>query len=220
MLMGFVVALATILLLLIVLGAVIARRAYGVLIDSRKKVSLSQFQVVLWTWILLSGFITIALARVFAGEANPLGIAWDQRLWGLLGISVASTVGAGAIKSMKKGKEPVPAAAGAQQNFAAVANRQGLLVTNATVNDASFWDMFRGEEPANYTLVDIGKVQMFLFTIVAALAYFVTLWQTIATQAPGEIEAMPSLSEGLVFILGISHAGYLGNKWTDKQPAA
>ena len=93
-------------------------------------------------------------------------------------------------------------------------------MTNPAPNAASVWDMFRGEEPANYTLVDIGKVQMFLFTLVAVVAYFVTLWQLVATTAAAEITAMPSLNEGLVFILGISHAGYLGNKWADKQPAA
>jgi hypothetical protein len=192
-----------------VVGAVIAKRGYGVLIDSRNKVSLSQFQIVLWTWILLSRFITIALARVFAGIDDPLGITWDQPLWALLGISIGSAVGSGAIinKTIKKGKEPAPAAHGNQKNFTAVANRQGLLVTNAAPNAASVWDMFRGEEPANYTLVDVGKVQMFLFTLVAAVAYFVALWETIATAAAREITAMPTLSEGLVFILGISHAG-------------
>ena len=98
----FIVALVVILIFLVVVGAVIARRAPGVLIDSRNKVSLSQFQIVLWTWILLSGFITIALARVFAGVEDPLGVTWDQHLWGLLGISLGSAVSAGLSRASRR----------------------------------------------------------------------------------------------------------------------
>jgi len=209
----FLVALVAVLIFFIVVGAVITRRATGVLIDTRNKVSLSQFQLVLWSWILLSGFITIALARIFVGAEDPLGFAWDERLWGLLGISIGSATASMAIKNVKKGKEPTAAA------FAALGNRQGLLVTNPLPGAASVWDMFRGEEPANYNLPDIGKVQMFLFTIVSALAYAFALSRLIANTEPEGITSMPVLSEGLVFILGISHAGYLGSKWADKQPS-
>jgi len=210
----FIGALVAVLIFLVVVGAVVTGRATGVLIDSRNKVSLSQFQLVLWTWILLSGFITIALARVFSGTDDPLGIVWDERLWGLLGVSIGSATASVAVKNVKKGKEPAAA------TFAAMGNREGLLVTNPAPRAASLWDMFRGEEPANYNLLDIGKIQMFLFTIVAALAYGVALSRLIANTGPEDVTAMPTLSEGLVFILGISHAGYLGSKWADKQPSA
>lgn len=221
-----IMAFVVIFLFVIVVGAGVTKRTLGVLIDTRNKISLSQFQMVLWTWILLSGFAGIVAVRLVAGVEDPLGVTWDERLWGLLGISVGSAVASGAVSNVKKGKEPAPAALAAavarlpvnvqQQGI----RREGLLVTNATPKDASFWDMFRGEEPANYSLLDIGKVQMFVFTMVAALAYAVALFQLVGSSSAEDLRAMPRLSEGLVFILGISHVGYLGNKWTDKQPVA
>jgi hypothetical protein len=208
--------LVVILLFLFFVGARVTNRANGILIDTRNKISLSQFQIVLWTWILLAGFFAIVIARMVAGAEDPLGVSWDERLWGLLGISLGSAVASGAVKSVKRGKEPKQS--GLTTHLKQANRLQGLLVTNPEPQDASVWDMFRGEEPANYTLLDVGKVQMFLFTTVAALAYVVALFRLVATNSPEDITAMPTLSEGLVFILGISHAGYLGNKWGDKQP--
>jgi hypothetical protein len=34
----------------------------------------------------------------------------------------------------------------------------------------------------------------------------------LASNAPGGLEAMPGLSEGLLALLGISHAGFLASK--------
>ncbi len=100
-------AFVIILLFLILVGAQVTNRAIGILIDIRNKISLSQFQIVLWTWVLLSGFSAIVIARLVAGVEDPLGVSWDERLWGLLGISLASAVASGAVKNVKKGKEPI-----------------------------------------------------------------------------------------------------------------
>lgn len=200
-------------------GSRVTGRLIGIFIDTRNKVSLSQFQIVLWTWILLSGYIVIVFARAFANEPEPLKVAWDERLWGLMGITIGSTIASGAVKNVKKGKDlPAPAAATFTAARPGIA-RQGILVVNAAPRDATLWDMFRGEEPANFDLIDIGKVQMFIFTLIAVLTYLVALFQLLG-QKPAQIEAMPALDHGLVFILGISHAGYLGSKWTDKQPTS
>jgi len=85
----------------------------GALIDpARNMMSLSRFQVVLWTWLILSAFITVALARVWDARAHPdayvakpaqateakpqsaepLGIQLPALLWALMGVSVASSV--------------------------------------------------------------------------------------------------------------------------------
>ena len=212
--------LAVILLLLIVIGVRVTGRAFGILIDTRKKVSLSQFQIALWTWILLSGFSAIVIGRLLAGAEDPLAVVWDERLWGLLGISVGSTLASGAVKTVKKSKQPAPPALAALAALPADTTRQGLLVLNQTISNATIWDMFRGEEQPDYTLVDIGKVQMFLFTLVAALAYLGALFRLVSGSSAEDITAMPTLDQGLLFILGISHVGYLGNKWVDKVPRA
>ena len=66
----------------------------------------------------------------------------------------------------------------------------------------------------NTAYVDVAKVQMFMFTIIAALSYGVDLHYLIATKPPADLTAFPVLSGGLVAILGISHAGFLINSST------
>lgn len=210
---GYLVGLLIVGILFMVIGQVVTGNWRGVLIDSRKKISLSQFQIVLWTWMLLTGFVVIALARIIAGVTDPLLIVWDEKLWALLGISTTSTVASIGIKTIKQGKEPRDA------RLRTITPRLGLLMTRTQLEEARFSDMFRGEEPANYDLVDVSKVQMFFFTVVVALAYLITLFRTmLAATTPAEIVAMPTLDPGLIFIIGISHVGYLGGKWPDKQP--
>ena len=211
---GYLVGLLIVGILLMVIGQVVTGNWRGVLIDSRKKISLSQFQIVLWTWMLLTAFMVIALARIMDPEVTkPLLIAWDERLWALLGISTTSTVASIGIKTIKQGKEP------RDDRLRTITPRLGLLMTRTQLEEARFSDMFRGEEPANYDLVDVSKVQMFFFTVVVALAYLITLFRTmLAATTPAEIMAMPTLDPGLIFIIGISHVGYLGGKWPDRQP--
>ena len=210
---GYLIGLLIVGILLMVIGQVVTGNWRGVLIDSRKKISLSQFQIVLWTWMLLTGFVVIALARIIAGVTDPLLIVWDEKLWALLGISTTSTVASIGIKTIKQGKEP------RDDRLRTITPRLGLLMTRTQVEEARFSDMFRGEEPANYDLVDVSKVQMFFFTVVVALAYLITLFRTmLAATTPAEIMAMPTLDPGLIFIIGISHVGYLGGKWPDRQP--
>ncbi len=80
--------------------------------------------------------------------------------------------------------------------------------------------MFEGDEVGNAAYVDLAKVRMFFFTVVAALSYGVTLFYWIITKQPAEMTAFPVLSDGLIAILGISHAGFLVNSSTAHTPTA
>src|SRR2546427_2881501 len=44
----------------------------GLLIDERNKISLSRLQIVLWTVVVLSGFLTAALSNLAMGQPTPL----------------------------------------------------------------------------------------------------------------------------------------------------
>jgi hypothetical protein len=55
-------------------------------------------------------------------------------------------------------------------------------------------DMFRGEETGNAAFLDLGKVQMFFFTII---------------DGGVPIHEFPALDESIVALLGISHATFL-----------
>jgi hypothetical protein len=72
--------------------------------------------------------------------------------------------------------------------------------------------MFKGDEVTDCSQLDLGKIQMFYFTLVLVLAYGVQLGSLFL--AGQFFESMPVLDSGMVALLGISHAGYLGNKAT------
>ena len=105
----------------VLLGLRISGRPSGVFINERYKMTLSRFQLVVWTIIVLSAFVTIALGRIQFYTVDPLPIddplkidplviGLPQQLWILLGISTASLVGSPLVLSTKKSKTPTPEA--------------------------------------------------------------------------------------------------------------
>jgi hypothetical protein len=202
------------------LGWHITGRIGGIFINERNLMILSRFQLAIWTIIILSGFFLIAIGRIRAGSDDPLAIAMDWHLWALMGISTASLIGSPLILNSKKDQQPAPEV----MNKAAVIlkepqaeiekNREGLLYSNTDIGDASFADMFQGDEVQNTYHLDLAKVQMFIFTIIAATAYSAALWNLFdqAKGAPGGLEMMPGVSDGIIALLGISHLGFLSSK--------
>ncbi len=91
------------------IGKLITGRFSGVFINEHYIMSLSRFQLVIWTLIVLSAFLTIALERINAGVPDPLAIALPTQLWALLGISTTSLVGSPVILSTKLSKTPTKA---------------------------------------------------------------------------------------------------------------
>src|SRR5256885_1691452 len=194
---NFVVLMVLMLLFMITLGIGISGRPAGILINERNIMSLSRFQLVMWTVILLSAYLTIALERLRAKPTitDALAIALDERLWALLGISTASLVGTPLLQSTKKAQTPDPQevtkteaalnAKGDPMPAAKItANAQGVLFANPSIQDAHFSDMFEGDEVGNTAYVDVAKVQMFFFTVIAALSYGMTLFYWIITKGP------------------------------------
>ncbi len=350
--------------LLGVIGRQINGRWLGVLIDSRNKMSLSRLQVALWTLVVLSAYLTIAVPRIFdkppaptafaqlvAGhpddpilvtcekrlgrkpasaaecDAGPLQITFPEELLLALGISMTSFAGSTLIQNSKKKKEvnlqakdgalvaleqkrtearsrlaaardalnaaleeknrtvtqmddaiaaaaqrlaeatsdaekkaaqaaqeqvqkqaearkaaaakkhaDAAAAFEAAQQAATAADAEcdkandelhtatteaeGLLHKNASPADASFGDLFRGEEIANYLLVDMSKVQMFFFTVVVVLAYGAAIGALL--DDPRTLHnflgvGFPPFSNSLDALLGISHGAYLSVKTVDQS---
>lgn len=211
----------TMLALIMALGEAKGRIG-GVLINEHNLMSVSRFQLVAWTLLICSSFAIIALARVFNGIDDALAIKLPMELWQLLGISGASSVGSAMILQNKKNKEP---AAGEMQRAAfsmkqteteVATHAQGVAYANASPDDAHFTDMFEGDEVANHAYIDISKVQMYFFTLICLITYGAQLAQMMATKSIAELGEFPALSSGLLALLGISHATYLGSKSVDK----
>lgn len=215
------------LLMMVVLGISTTNSPLGILINERNLMSLSRFQTAIWTVIVLSGYLTFALVRIKAmaeGSLNgsdPLGIQIDWHLWALLGISTTSLVGAPLILSSKKDQEPVPSVTQKTAQMVneseedITANRQGTLYANSKLSDARLTDMFEGDELINTARIDLAKVQMFYFTIIAAICFYVMVFKMLVVANPN-LDHLPSLPEGFVAILGISHAGYLTSKGVNR----
>jgi hypothetical protein len=206
------------------IGYSVTGKAAGVLISPQKLVSLSRFQVVLWTLLLLSAYVTVVLRRL--GQPDPLAVAIDWRLWALMGISTTSLVGTPLLQIPKIGKElkegaAAEAASAFGQSVEEVEQQaRGILYCNPSMDDARFTDMFGGDEVGNTYFVDVSKVQMFVFTIVAAVSYGVSLYHVVNLADPATITAFPTPSAGLVAILAISHSGYLGGKTARQTPVS
>lgn len=201
------------------IGKAINYRWSGILINEMKVMSLSRFQIVIWTVIILSAFLTIASARIYAGpppDPDPLNIAIDWQLWALLGISSTSLVSTPIIIDDKKKKSIRQDVA--DRNLYLSRNREGIAHKNLLDSSAKFTDMFKGDETGNKENVDMSKVQMFFFTIISALSYIVLLFHLfLGGTVP---DSLPSIPPGLLAILTISHGAYLTYKIVDHTPGA
>jgi hypothetical protein len=80
--------------------------------------------------------------------------------------------------------------------------------------------MFQGDELINTAQIDLAKVQMFYFTIIAAICFFVMVFKELIA-GNTSLGTLPVLPDGFVAVLGISHGGYLTSKsinHTKSQP--
>jgi hypothetical protein len=135
-------------------------------------------------------------------------------------------VGSPLIRSTKTG-EPVnhgeapPAAAAKELNRtmtelvrqkvpAEAIDRHGKIIYWKWPEDARLADLFQGDEVGNAAHLDLGKVQMFFFTLILVFTYAVILGRMFLNVSPA-ITEFPPVDQGMVALLGISHAGFLSN---------
>jgi hypothetical protein len=225
-------AMVLILGVLVIVGIGIAGRPAGAWIDERNKMTLSRLQLIGWTVLVLSAFLVIGLQNLRAGADNPLEVAIPEVVWMAMGISTVSLVGSPLILSTKKRRKPnrdeanrtMSELVGPMVLEASDADERvlrqggptgpirafGQVEVRATPAEASWADLFRGDETGNSAFVDIGKVQMLLITVVVLLTYGVAILGLFSGGEP--IEALPALDDSMLALLAVSHAGYLSVK--------
>jgi len=226
---SWLVVLSLIVVFFLLTGKSLTGRGFGILINDRNLMSLSRLQLILWTVVIVSGFFVIAMVRIKSGDVDqPLSIGVDWQIWALLGISATSFVGTPLLYGSKMAEEPKDPAKIEQKTASQLPgetaeqvaqNRQGILYANAKIEDARFTDIFQGDELANTHLVDVAKLQLFFFTVTVVIAYGVQLYQLVAY---GDLKQsgihLPELQPGLLALMGVSHASYLGSKSIDRTP--
>jgi hypothetical protein len=215
---SYVATSAVLAAFLLVLGQSISGTPFGVLINERNLMSLSRFQAAVWTIVVIGGYLTMVVARVKAGTANAVNVAIPQELWLAMGISSTSLLGTPLLLAGKRLRKPDEKALENTANQLTEpkkdvdTQRVGVLYANKSMHDARIADMFQGDEVGNTAHVDLAKVQMFYFTAIAAVSYFLDVSTAVMR---GSVDGLPELSEGLVALLAISHGGYLVSKTTD-----
>ena len=221
----WIVTLGLLTVFLIILGRGITGQWLGFLIDKRNKMSLSRLQLGLWLLLLGSAFLVAALTNLhivmFSVPVNALSITIPTELLALFGVSATSFAGASVILNAKTNvqqqKDNVP-----QNQTPQVAYR---VDQNQTRQEASWYDMFKGDDEANADYLDLSKVQMFFLTIILVLVYGVALGTMFMGVGNGvspttlAITAFPTLSATMVTLLGISQAGYLAYKAVPRNSA-
>jgi hypothetical protein len=175
---------------------------FGLFIDSRDTWSLTQFQLVLWTFIIIPVLVAVVIGRATKDPSTAWDLAVPAEIWGLLGISVGSTVLAVAIKSQKNEPSGNPLSAGDR------------VLARTDAPRARFSDMFAYDEgTGSLARLDVTKFQNFVFTVALAVTYLWNcLWLFGKAGTPSTITGLPALSGVALGILGISHAGYLTGK--------
>jgi hypothetical protein len=211
-------------LLFVLIGRGVIGLWTGCLIDNRNRMSLSRLQLISWTALVLSAFKIHADPRT-----DALDIVVPAQVWSLLGISTASLAGSATIKyakrnasvnekvaeaELEKTKQAMPSSPETESLEA-----QGLLVTKETPQNANISDLFTGDEVGSAAQLDVGKVQMFFFTLIVVLAYAIGLG-SILYRAGGLPQGLPDVSEGMVVLLLISHAGFLAGKAVPASPTS
>jgi hypothetical protein len=249
--LGMVVLAASLLLA----GWAVSGHVLGILIDDRNKMSLSRFQAILWSVIILTAFIVVVVQNIDNDKEEPLSVTIPEELLVVMGISATSLVGSPFIKGLKQTtgadeeqanrtfKEmrvvEKPAGEGNGEGGTPVTlEREGVylventperavraigqIAVNPDPKEARPIDFFMGEETSNATHLDLGKIQMFYFTLALALGYGFALGEVLDSGTT--FDSFPALDESMVGLLGISHAAYLSNKTvprtqTDKTKA-
>ena len=202
----------------VAIGWFVNGRFAGVLINERRMMSLSRFQMALWSLIVLSSYASIALIRARDGfSVDALNIEVPQQMFILIGISSAALVGSPLLASNKMKKAPTtdpddPSPKKERENM-------GILSVNDNVAKACFTDLFKGEEIKNWNQVDLAKLQMFFFTLIVAIVYCVQLYQLISNDVSSGQVSLPKIDEGMLTLMGVSNTAYLGHKGIDQTPA-
>ncbi|MCL4186988.1 MAG: hypothetical protein KJZ85_05220 [Rhodobacteraceae bacterium] len=207
----WVVASVVLAVLLYLLGKYRMGDGRGILIDGRNKVSLSRLQLVGWTLVVLSAMLAWVIGK------GTLKLHVPDELLALLGISVASTAAAITVKAVNATRDVNEAEVarvnteGAPDPKGKPVGHNGRVIVNDKPDRARFSDIFMSENPRDAGTIDLGKVQMFAFTVLVWIGYVLLLGRDGfgAVEGKAGVFGFPPIDGTIVTLIGLSHAGYL-----------
>ena len=194
----WVVSGIVLLVLAFVIGLVARLGILGILIDGRGRYSLTHFQIVLWTVVILSSLLGLLVSKHF----DPAAIQLPPELLRLMGISAGSAVLASAAKAAADASRPENIARKGKFNPSMLPEDERVI----TANFSQIW--LEEEGKLADKVVNITKFQNFIFTLVILGIYITMAWKQAG---------IPKLPDNIVWLIGISHAGYVGGKIPAKK---
>jgi hypothetical protein len=196
----------------VIVGSLANGRLIGIFVDERNRISLSRFQWVLWFLVLFSSYFTGSVWDI-SHEAGDMP-AMEPQLFGLIGISSGSAVVSNLLVDTKKREAPVQAAAANDPTLV------GKIDVNAAPTEASWADLYLGEEEGNRTSIDVSRLQKLIATLLLVIVYSRLVWHGLSpdTIDGGGSFTMPVVGTSFLTLMGASHAAYLAYKATPKTP--
>lgn len=149
--------------------------------------SLANFQFFVWTLVFIFSLTTIKFVRLFNGNFNPIEDI-PQQLLLLMGLSVAVTPISGAISEIKYPEK-----------------REDTEKDDKSKSFAGM--LMEGGMPS------ITRYQMFAWTLISASIYLFVVYTTLFDKNLDITNLkLPDVDATLVFLMGLSQAGYIGGK--------
>jgi hypothetical protein len=235
----FACALIALYIQLMAISVGVTGKVSGAFWSSRNTYSLSRLQVLLWTWLVLSALLAVVICRAWGmldtqhqvdGLSVALEIYIPPELLAVMSISLASGAAAPAILSLKSRADAPPpqALVAAATRTGAEVHAVGKLLVRAEQCPPLFKDLFQSDDAAAAGTVDIGKVQQFAVSLILWGVYLAMLCELFYSGADSALPegvtkgatALPPLSPTFVYLLGLSHVGYLAYKAVPAPPAA
>lgn len=225
----YFLALLAVLLIFMALGFRSNGRWSGLVISGHNRMSLSLFQIAMWTILILSAYAVYAAFNVGAmgrldtiDEAPSLFPTMEDWTWAVMGIVAVSPL----LSAVIKGQKPKDAVSVEPTTVAGAVEVElwPLSDSKRSPTDASFWDLFFGEDENNDDQIVFTRTQHVIITAILMLTYagwivatmrdvsLARLLQMYPNYAPVFTE-FPIANATFAALLALTHAGYLTGKW-------
>ena len=241
-----IVATAVVLLIAAVVGLAKGKTVFGVLIDGRGKYSLSRLQILLWTALIIGGYFGIAFPKLaFITIPNDvlglLGVTLGSTV--ISAAIKANKISDGQTRdeeqnirnAIESAQDELLRLAGVEApedlspdektSLLAELGKDYLEELNRQVEakrKPSWMDLFSQEQKGKEHLIDIGKLQMFSWTLAALVIYGSILLSklTLPSAEVAEVSELPNVTSTILTLMGISQAAYLGMKLPNPTPSS
>jgi hypothetical protein len=165
--------------------------------------SLSIFQFLLWTIVIIFAFTGVYFTRILGGVYDPPRGGIPVSLLALMGISVATPIISNVVSSYK------------YSPFQFYEDPSLPAKVGGTTQLAAAWSKVRpnfGEMLREYGKPTLARFQMFGWTWISIIIYLFILFSTVISTEQLQNLTLPDIDPTLVVLMGLSQFAYLGIK--------